>query len=130
MTLPSPITQIPSLTQSAPTTAPAAELRITSPDTELLSVFNCRPRLVFVASISICSTAAVALVALAEPGCEYPSICTLPITATAGRSVAGVIVCGPAPAMLNIIFVGTGTAFAATMAARSEPAPASFVLDT
>src|SRR4030095_12744923 len=50
---------------------------------------------------------------------------------TAGSGVRGVIVCGPAPAMLKLITSGTFVErFADKIACRSEPAPLSLVLVT
>ena len=62
------------------------------------------------------------------PGCVYPS--TVMACVIRGRSVTGRIVWGPAPGMSNWIVPPPFVAFAASIAARREPAPPSAVVVT
>ncbi|MBK6426798.1 MAG: hypothetical protein IPF82_11570 [Blastocatellia bacterium] len=69
--------------------------------------------------------------AFAKSGSEVASIITAPPAAeTAGSGDAGAIVCGPAPWILNRIASAPGLVFADSIAARSDPVPASFVVET
>ena len=47
-----------------------------------------------------------------------------------GNAVVDMIVCTPAPGMLNVIVSSRGVELAQSIAARSEPGPLSFVLVT
>ena len=64
----------------------------------------------------------------AKSGSVEASMITVPVIV--GSAEATVIVCGPAPAMLNEIVSVPPIAFASMIACRNEPAPLSAVLVT
>ena len=63
-----------------------------------------------------------------EPGCVYPSMTTGPVMS--GSTEVSVIVCTPAPGMLNAIVSGPAAALASSNAWRKLPAPESLVFVT
>src|SRR5262249_27970423 len=63
-----------------------------------------------------------------EPGCEYPSTVTGPVSA--GSADRRAIVCTPATGMLKVIVSAPAFVLASMTAWRRDPAPESFVLMT
>ena len=101
-----------------------AKLRITSPRTPLNPPVIVSPLTPAPALAPLRTMTGVP----AKPGCVVPLIKTGSLTV--GNAAAGVIVCGPAPGMLNVMLSTPAALFALRIACRSEPGPLSFVFVT